>query len=68
MYIRKAHNKKGTRSILVNLPIPYIERLKIEPGDYLSINEEDFKIIIERVDFPIELSKEEKEKNKDDTA
>ncbi|MGD9276529.1 MAG: hypothetical protein PVJ67_05130 [Candidatus Pacearchaeota archaeon] len=61
MYIRKAHFKKGTKSILVNLPIPYITRLQVKPGDYLRISEEDFKIIIERIDFPIEVSEEEEE-------
>jgi AbrB family looped-hinge helix DNA binding protein len=49
--LRKVYTKKGSNSLIFNIPLEIAKELNIQRGDYLSIEKKDTKIIIEKTEF-----------------
>jgi len=49
--LRKVYTKKGSNSLIFNIPIDYANNKGIVRGDYLTITETDDEIIIKKTKF-----------------
>lgn len=49
--LRKVYTKKGSNSLIFNIPIDYANNKGIKKGDYLTITETDDEIIIKKTKF-----------------
>lgn len=49
--LRKVYTKKGSNSLIFNIPIDYAKNKGIQKGDYLTIIEKDDEIIIKKTEF-----------------
>lgn len=49
--LRKVYTKKGSNSLIFNIPIDFAKNQNIQRGDYLTITETDNEIIIKKTKF-----------------
>lgn len=49
--LRKVYTKKGSNSLIFNIPIDFANNKGIKRGDYLTITETDDEIIIKKTEF-----------------
>jgi len=56
--LRKVYNKKGTQSLLFNIPLEFANDLNIVNGDYLTITKEAKNLIISKTEFKEESNNE----------
>jgi len=49
--LRKVYSKKGSNSLIFNIPIDFAKNKGIQRGDYLTITETDNEIIIKKTEF-----------------
>lgn len=49
--LRKVYSKKGSSSLIFNIPIEYAKNKNIKRGDYLTITEKEDEIIIKKTKF-----------------
>lgn len=50
-FLRKVYTKKGSNSLIFNIPLEIAENKGIQRGDYLTIKETDKEIIIRKTKF-----------------
>jgi bifunctional DNA-binding transcriptional regulator/antitoxin component of YhaV-PrlF toxin-antitoxin module len=50
-FLRKVYSKKGSNSLIFNIPIQYAKSKGIKKGDYLTIIETEDSIIIKKTEF-----------------
>jgi hypothetical protein len=49
--LRKVYSKKGSNSLIFNIPIDFAKNKGIKRGDYLTITETDNEIVIKKTEF-----------------
>jgi hypothetical protein len=49
--LRKVYSKKGSNSLIFNIPIAFAKNKGIKRGDYLTIIESEDEIIIKKTEF-----------------
>ena len=49
--LRKVYTKKGSNSLIFNIPIDFANNKGIKRGDYLTITETDNEIVIKKTEF-----------------
>lgn len=50
-FLRKVYTKKGSNSLIFNIPIDIAQNKDIHRGDYLTITENNKEIIIKKTEF-----------------
>lgn len=55
--LRKVYTKKGSNSLIFNLPLDFANKLGIMKGDYLTVTKTDNSIIITKTKFSEEITK-----------
>lgn len=49
--LRKVYTKKGSNSLIFNIPLDYANDLNLQRGDYLTVDKENDKLIIKKTEF-----------------
>lgn len=49
--LRKVYSKKGSNSLIFNIPINFAKNKGIQKGDYIFVKESENEIIIKKTNF-----------------